>query len=160
MNQYYSLARNSWRTFSRDNSTKSTRYRNDRLSPDKLAKESDDIRGQERYRASNNWSNVGWLDIATAGSGTPLQGGSGWSISDALYVTNLRTRRSLMPVRGPWCGRVYAWVIKYDEKREGSDAVDLLGFLNVRHALPMRLLVVAVALVIVFMVVDIECEKV
>lgn len=65
-----------------------------------------------------------------------------------------------MPVRGPWCGRVYAWVIKYDEKREGSDAVNLLGFLNVRHALPMRLLVVAVALVIVFMVVDIECEKV
>jgi len=55
---------------------------------------------------------------------------------------------------------VYAWVIKYDEKREGSDAVDLLGFLNVRHALPMRLLIVAVALVIVFMVVDIECEKV
>lgn len=33
------------------------------------------------------------LDIATAGSGTPLQGGSGWSISGALYVTNLRTRR-------------------------------------------------------------------
>lgn len=48
-----------------------------------------------------------------------------------------------MPVRGPWCGRVYAWVIKYDEKREGSDAVDLLGFLNVRRARLMRLLAVA-----------------
>jgi len=51
------------------------------------------------------------LGIAMAGGGTPLQGGSGWSISGALYVTNLRTRRSLMPVRGPRvCARARARV--------------------------------------------------
>lgn len=38
--------------------------------------------------------------------------------------------------------------------------MDLLGFLNVRHALLMRLLVVAAALEIVFIVVDVEYEKV
>lgn len=80
-----------------------------------------------------------WVDSITRRQAvrisTPLQGGSGWSISDALYVTNLRTRRSLMPVRGPWCGRVYAWVIKYDEKRRERDAPWISsGFLNVRHA--------------------------
>lgn len=98
--------------------TSPTRCWKDRLSPDKLrrAKESDDVRRAEKIPGADNWSNGGWLDIVTAGSGTSLQGGSGWSISGALYVTNLRTRPSLMPVRGPWCGRVCAWVIKYDEK--------------------------------------------
>lgn len=73
-------------------------------------------------------------------SGTSLQGGSGWSISGALYVTNLRTRRSLMPVRGPWCGHVCAWVIKYDEKGGGvpfwgreREIVVLLDSSNVRR---------------------------
>lgn len=53
-----------------------------------------------------------------------------------------------MPVRGPWCGRVYAWVIKYDEKGgERRRRSLLLGFLNVRHAARlMRLPVVAVAI--------------
>lgn len=67
-----------------------------------------DVIGQERYTGRPTIGATAasrGLDIATAGSGTPLQGGSGWSISDALYVTNRRTRRSLMPVRGPWCGR-------------------------------------------------------
>lgn len=49
---------------------------------------------------ADNWGNgvIRYCD----GNRAPLQGGSGWSISGALYVTNLRTRPSLMPVRGPW----------------------------------------------------------
>lgn len=87
------------------------------------------------------------LGIAMADSGTPLQGGSGWSISGALYVTNLRIRRSLMPVRGPWRADVwYAWVIKYEgvgdgqgeeerarkggSPRGGGSRTSLFGFLN------------------------------
>ena len=48
---------------------------------------------------ADNWGNgvIRYCD----GNRAPLQGGSGWSISGALYVTNLRTRPSLMPVRGP-----------------------------------------------------------
>lgn len=112
------------------------------------AKESGRTLGRERYRAPTIGATVG-LDIATAGSGTPLQGGSGWSISGALYVTNLRTRRSLMPVRGPWCGRVCArgllnmtsgkgWVGEEGRQSRESgaerDPGALLGFLNVRRA--------------------------
>lgn len=122
---------------------------------DARAKESGRTLGRERYRVPTIGATVG-LDIATAGSGTPLQGGSGWSISGALYVTNLRTRRQFN-ARTWTLARtcVRAWVIKYDERerrggwrrkgvrakrsraeRSGARSGALLGFLNVRRAAP------------------------
>lgn len=53
------------RFYSRNNRAKLPRYRNDGLSPDKLAKELDDIRGQERYRVPTIGATVGGLDNAT-----------------------------------------------------------------------------------------------
>lgn len=57
-------------------------------------------RRRRKDSGADNWGNgvIRYCD----GNRAPLQGGSGWSISGALYVTNLRTRPSLMPVRGPW----------------------------------------------------------